>query len=292
MRKSSLFLIVMFVFITGCTNPSAIKDQVTPTADLGQSTPTQILPTDIPYVIKVNDLGITSEEYASDLARYQNADSSSSPEVAAEVVQTELINELLLAGAAYQNGYSQDDASIDRKIEDLKAQMGGSEAFDAWINAQGYTQDNFRSAYKLAAAAAWMRDKLAEETPKEAPQVHAQQILFLNEAEANNVLEQIKAGSDFATLAEQYDPITKGDLGWFPKGYLTQKVVEDAVFALQPGETSAVITSEVGYHLLQVIESSDSYPLSPGAYQAFQSQTITQWLLDQRQSSQIEINIQ
>ncbi len=44
---------------------------------------------------------------------------------------------------------------------------------------------------------------------------------------------QLQAGADFATLAYRYDPLTGGDLGWFPRGVLTQPAVEEAAFSLQ-----------------------------------------------------------
>ena len=52
--------------------------------------------------------------------------------------------------------------------------------------------------------------------------------------------------ADFAQLAQQSstDAATKdkgGDLGWFAKGGLSDKALEDAAFALQPGQLSDVI---------------------------------------------------
>lgn len=255
MKKWTLIFPFAMLFLTGCVNLlNRPTEPVTPTAAVQEVTPTDSVPTPIPFVIKVNDIGITDDEYISELTRFQQANTNTDQKEAARVVQENMTFELLLADSAYKNGFSMDNAALSAKIDELKNQIGGEDVYQTWLSAQGYSADSFKAAYLRSSAAAWMRDKIAEETPKDAPQVHVQQILLLDEAEAKSVLEQIRAGSDFATLASEYDPITKGDLGWFPKGYLTQKVVDDTVFALQAGEISEVISSEVGYHILWVIE--------------------------------------
>lgn len=70
------------------------------------------------------------------------------------------------------------------------------------------------------------------------------------------LLEQIRAGGDFAALAgqESQDPVSAaqgGDLGFFGRGVM-DKAFEDAVFALQVGEVSEPVRSAFGYHLIQL----------------------------------------
>ncbi len=76
-------------------------------------------------------------------------------------------------------------------------------------------------------------------------------------AKAKEVYQKATAaGADFAALAKQYsdDPGSKdsgGDLGWFSRGKMV-KEFEDAVFALKPGQVSAPVKSQFGYHVIKL----------------------------------------
>ena len=72
----------------------------------------------------------------------------------------------------------------------------------------------------------------------------------------DGLLERVQAGEDFAELAKIYSEDTAskkegGDLGYVKRGELVPEV-EQAAFALKPGEVSDVVSSQYGLHLLQV----------------------------------------
>jgi peptidyl-prolyl cis-trans isomerase C len=134
-----------------------------------------------------------------------------------------------------------------------------------------------------------MRDKILSELPGTVEQVHARQILLYNLDEANEVYIQLGAGEDFATLSAQYDPVAKGDLGWFPKGYLLHPRLEEVAFSLQPGEYSQVVETEIGFHILQVIERDAQHPLIPDAQLVLQLQALQNWLETRRAQSDIQV---
>lgn len=82
-------------------------------------------------------------------------------------------------------------------------------------------------------------------------------------AKAEDLDKQAKSGADFAKLAEKNsdDPgsATKGgDLGWVVRGQMV-KEFEDATFALKPAEISNVITTQYGYHIIQVLEKEPAH---------------------------------
>ena len=76
-------------------------------------------------------------------------------------------------------------------------------------------------------------------------------------AKAEDLLKQIKGGADFAALAQKNseDPGSAakgGDLGWIVRGQMV-KNFEDSVFSLKPKDVSDVITTEYGFHIIQVM---------------------------------------
>jgi len=271
---------------------TAGPDQPVATAE---SSPTPETPTatPAPLAARVNGEGILLADFEAELARYQaaNPNDSAGLEAQQQVVLDEMITQALLAQAAVQNGFSMDDAALQARMDALAQQSGGYPALQDWMQRNGYTEEDFRRALKLSAAAAWQRDRVAAEVPETAEQVHARQIFVLDEATASQLLSMIQGGSDFSLLAAQYDSVTAGELGWFPRGYLTQKEVEDAAFALEAGKTSAVIHSAIGYHIIQVVERDPQRNLSADARKVLQEQKLRDWVQQQRQSGAIEVLI-
>jgi peptidyl-prolyl cis-trans isomerase D len=87
-------------------------------------------------------------------------------------------------------------------------------------------------------------------------------------AKAQDVLDQLHHGGNFADLAKKYsdDPGSKeqgGELGFLKHG-ATVPEFDQAAFSLQPGQTSGLVRSKYGYHIIQVEEKQTAHtrPLS------------------------------
>ncbi|RPI34313.1 MAG: hypothetical protein EHM70_03245 [Chloroflexota bacterium] len=291
--RTLLFMIALLILAScGRNLPTPTATSALPTLTLPASatpTPFEPSPTPEPLAALVNGEEITLEEYLAELARFQIAQPGVSGDA---LVLADLVDQALLAQAAVQAGFVLDDAGLQARIDQLAQQVGGAQALMDWQASHGYTGESFQVALKRAAAAAWMRDQITASAPETVEQVHARQILLYNSEQANQVLSQIRAGIEFATLASEYDPVMSGDLGWFPRGYLTEKAVEDAAFALQPGEISAVIETPLGFHILEVIERDAQRLLDPDARLTLQSLSIKSWLAERRSQSEIQIFVQ
>lgn len=79
---------------------------------------------------------------------------------------------------------------------------------------------------------------------------------------AEDILKQLKAGANFAALAKKNsdDPGSGqkgGELGWIVKGQ-TVPAFEKAAFSLKPNELSGIITTEYGFHIIQVEQHQDA----------------------------------
>jgi parvulin-like peptidyl-prolyl isomerase len=251
-------------------------------------TPTE---TPIPLAASVNGEGIPVAEFETELARYQQDQASLgntvSLETATQAVLNDMIDSLLLEQGATANGFIVDDAIVQSRIDTLTAQVGGKDGLAAWESTHEYTDADFRSALRRQIAAAWMRDQIATSVSNLAEQVHVRQILLYNADEAQQALGFLQAGWNFDDLAAQYDPVTKGELGWFPRGYLPAHDIEEAAFALQSGQYSAIIQDDSGYHILYVVERDPARLLSPDALLNLQERAVQSWLTQQRNKSTI-----
>ena len=96
------------------------------------------------------------------------------------------------------------------------------------------------------------------------PEVHARHILLKSKEDAMAVIQQLQAGADFATLAQQRSTgpsaANGGDLGFFRKDQMVPPFAE-AAFALQPGQiTTEPVQTQFGWHVIKVFERRTAEP--------------------------------
>lgn len=291
-------VLVMLPACKGATPAGTISPAVTPTVNVQQNTPIDptnpaptepATPTSVPLAAVVNGDEITLAEYQLELMLYEQAKGEElTPEDEAQVLN-DLVYQTLLAQSAAEQGFNVGDDLLDERIQILVDQLGSQEALSSWISEHQYNDQSFRRALARSIAAAWMRDQIIEGVPATAEQVHAVQILLYDSDEAADVLTQLQAGNDFGNLAKTYDPITGGDLGWFPRGYLPDATLEEAAFMLEPGNFTPVIETLAGFHILMVLEKDPQHILTPEAHRKMQIQALEDWLEEKFSQSQITI---
>ncbi len=88
-------------------------------------------------------------------------------------------------------------------------------------------------------------------------QVHCAHILVKSEGEAKTVLDRLSKGEKFSNVARELSQCPSGkrggDLGTFGRGKMV-KEFETAAFALQKGQTSSIVKTKFGYHVIKRLE--------------------------------------
>ena len=294
LRLRTLAALALLAAASSCTGLS-FGPSPTATASATPPPPTATPP---PLAARVNGEGLRLADWEADVRQYEAAQASlgidlaTVPDYRTQVLQA-LIDRLLLAQAARAAGPPLTGEEIDARLDELAAARGGNEAMGVWLAENEYTVDSFKRSLEVDLLAARQVAALSSGVGEQAEQVHAAHILVGTRDEAAALRAELAAGADFATLAETYslDASTRpagGDLGWFPQGYLLVPEVESAAWALAPGDTSDVVESSLGYHIVRVLERG-LQPLAPAARLALQRRAVELWLEAQRAEAQVEI---
>lgn len=288
----TLILFFMTFLLTACGVNSNLPETSPPT-----SAPTNTIvptPTEETYALSVNGKKISTEELANEIDRVKRAEEAAgivrSEEDRRNFVIDELVGSLLLAEEATKNGFQLSESDYQNKIDDLVSQLGSQQALDIWIEQNGYTQESFREDLERSLAAAFTRDQLLAKVPVSSKQFHLQIMLLYDKPTAEYYYNQYLGGSDFNTLAAIIDPLTRGDIGWFPIGYLSDPVIEEAVVEMNVDEVIGIIEGKVGFYILKLLEIDNDRRLSPDALLQAQKKAIDDWLSQQLANSEVLIN--
>ncbi|MCA9874635.1 MAG: SurA N-terminal domain-containing protein [Anaerolineales bacterium] len=287
---------------TGASEASSpTEPAATPTETAVPPTPT---PSE-PLAATVNGAPLYLSDYEQELARYEQAEAqidSADPgaDYRDQVLQA-LIERMLIAQAADSAGISVTPAMVDDKLAELRSAAGGADSFNAWLEANRWTEDEFREALAAEMVAGQMRDQVTAGVPRAVEQVNARYLQVDDSALAQELWQRAKNGDDFAFLAQQnsLDRVTGengGELGFFARGSLLAPAVEEAAFALQPGETSDVITvtgddGRTTYYLVQVIARDPQRRLEPDMQYTLLQSAFEAWLADLWQQADIVLMV-
>ena len=200
---------------------------------------------------KVGD--ITKDEYYNELKT---------------IAGTQFIEQMMIE-KVLADKYEVTDEEVQAEFDDSKAQMG--ESFEAALAQYGYTEETYKATIRssLLQKKAMMDVEISDEEIQtyfdenygEGKEVNARHILVEDEATANKLVEELNAGADFATLAEEnsQDPgsaANGGNLDWFGKGQMVAEF-EEVAFSLAKDEISAPVKTDYGYHIIQVLDTRD-----------------------------------
>jgi len=140
-------------------------------------------------------------------------------------------------------------------------------------------------------------DKVSEAhaPDREVEQVHARHILVADAETGEEVLARLDAGEDWASLAQEYsqdtsNKDTEGDLGWFPRGMMVAEF-EEAAFSLEPGETSDLVQTDFGVHIIQVLEKGVR-EVDEQIYDSMLAQVFQTWMDEGRAAAEMTVLVE
>jgi foldase protein PrsA len=188
-----------------------------------------------------------------------------------------LINQALIEQAAKQKNITVSDADVQKQIDQLKGGFKDTTQFEAALKSAGMTLDTLKTQIKNQLITQKLVESLASNaTVSDAeiqayydknkaqffqkPAKKASHILFKPEdkATAAKVLKELQANpASFSALAKKnsIDTATAskgGDLGWPTSAYVPE--FQAALDKLKVGQTSALVQSPYGWHIIKVTE--------------------------------------
>jgi len=135
--------------------------------------------------------------------------------------------------------------------------------------------------------------------PKEAPPEKVQEV----RKNCQGVLDRIRKGEDFGEMALLYsqDPSAKdrGDLGYFKKGELLP-AFEKELARLHVGEVGGIIRTEVGFHLIKLLDRKGGTPMpfeeakarvQQECFQSEMDRAVKQFITSLKEKSVIDIRL-
>src|SRR6266705_3097746 len=195
---------------------------------------------------------------------------------------TELIDEKLIESEASTLGLTVSEEELQRALEQLARQQGMELAdFRQALEQQGIAWDTARDTVRrqtMMAEVLRFKVKARKVTDEEVQAAYATEAhnaeyevrarhIFVPVPQNANPAQQAAAlaRATFALVAREMSegPTAKqgGDLGYFRRG-LMLPAIEQAAFALKPGEVSPVIRTGSGYHLV-LVEDRRNLPPKP-----------------------------
>lgn len=187
-------------------------------------------------------------------------------------VLSRLVNREVLQAAAEREGVRVDDGDVDAQLQDFAAQAGGEEALEAQAAQNGISPEDLQPFLRDVVLEQALGDALTEQedVPQEQleglyqqniaqyDRVRSRHILVEDEAQARDLLAQVKADPDrFEELAAEFSTDTSnkdsgGDLGFQGRGQFVPEF-EALLFSAEPG-TYDVVRTQFGWHVVHVQE--------------------------------------
>jgi peptidyl-prolyl cis-trans isomerase C len=205
-----------------------------------------------PPLVTVNGKPISQklyENYAQAVARKPLAELS--PEDQAKIKEN-LVRTELIAQQAEKDGLAK-DPDVATRLELARLELLQQAAAQKYLKEHTPTEAELRAEFDT------------QITSVPLIEYQARHILVSSEDVAQKIIEQLKAGNDFATLAKRLSSHKEsaargGDLGWFGPRDMDPQFT-NAVALLKKGDfTRTPVQTSFGWHVIQLINTRDRTP--------------------------------
>ena len=263
--------------------------QTTPPAE----TAAKPVPAELPDVVaRVNGQTISRDDLQQALGELEARAGQSLPAEQRDRVVRGVLDQLiayrLLAQESASRKVAVPDADVDARIAQIRSQFPSEQQFTQTLTQRKLTIEGLRVDIRegmqidrmIDAEVATRTNVTAEQVSdfytknpsefQQAERVRASHILIRvpeggdaaakeqARTKAAEILREVKAGRDFAALAKEHsqDPGSApsgGELGAFERGQMVGPF-EEAAFSLPAGQTSELVETQFGFHIIKVVE--------------------------------------
>jgi len=299
--------LTVFAILAGVTANAAVARQSAPQAPPPTEAAAKPVPAELPEVVaRVNGEAINKADLQSAVTQLESRAGRTVPPDQRDRVFRGVLDQLiayrLLAQESVTRNIAVSDGDVDARAAEIRKQFPSDQVFQQTLEQQHMTEAEFRDDVRQGLRITGLIDAelstRAAVTPEQVNQfytsnsfqqgerVRASHILIAvpenadaatkeaARAKATEILNQVKGGADF------------GDLDYFERGQMVGPF-EEAAFALAPGQTSELVESRFGYHIIKVVDKQAARTIPLEEVRG----RIEEYLRDQNREQQTQVFI-
>ena len=316
--------LTVFAMLAGVTADPALAGQTPTQTTPPAEAALKPVPVELPEVVaRVNGETINKADLQSAVTQLESRAGRTVPPDQRDRIFRGVLDQLiayrLLAQESATRNIVVADGDVDARAAEIRAQFPSDQVFLQTLEQQHMTEAEFRDDVRQGLRITGLIDTelstRAAVTPEQVNQfytsnsfqqgerVRASHILIAvpenadaaakeaARAKASEILSQVKGGADFAELAKQHsqDPGSGprgGDLDYFERGQMVGPF-EEAAFALAPGQTSELVETRFGYHIIRVADKQAARTIPLEEVRG----RIEEYLRDQNREQQTQVFI-
>jgi peptidyl-prolyl cis-trans isomerase C len=250
----------------------------------------------------VNAVPISADDLTAEISQLKTEMQLRNQHVSEERIQAmhdQIIENLIDREVLYQqaklNNTQVRTQWVEEELAQLRERLGGSGRLSAYLNATGMTQGDLQKRlHKGLAIRRLLRGEAIRgirvtesemqaffrrhpEYFEKGEQIRARHILISSKPSDNesqratalqrmrNLERALKEGTPLAVLALEHSEcpskVRGGDLGFLTRDQMRSQFAE-VVDAIEPGQVSGIVSTDLGYHLIEVLERTPPYRMT------------------------------